>query len=292
MSPNLRGILLMIVATLVFNINDAMLKLATEGVPPFEALLLRGIAASIWSVPLIVFTGTAGKLGGLFHPRVVARNLFELIAVLFFIVALTYLPIADITALVQVAPMLLLVGVAVFYREKVRPLQWVLIVAGFAGALLVAQPGGADFSMFSVFGLLCAVATAGRDIIGRRVPTTIPGPVVAVCAILLVTLGAGVVHFAFESWAVVDLRHVLLLAGSGLFLMFGHLFIFLAYRTGEVGATAPFFYMFTLWSLISGALVFHTLPNALGLAGMGLILASGVAVVLISERARRLRVLA
>ncbi|MEX0628216.1 MAG: DMT family transporter [Cucumibacter sp.] len=287
-NSNLSGIGLMIAATFAFTLNDTLLKLATEGLPPYETLFLRGVAASLWSIPLIAFTGNASRLGEMFNRRVLLRNSFELVAVLFFILALANLPIADITALIQVAPMLMLAGIALIFRERIRPIQWLLIVIGFAGALLVAQPGGAGFSVYTLLGLGCAAMTAGRDIVGRRVPKEIPGPVVAVCTILLVTLGAGIAHAVLESWTVPDPRHLLLLAGSGLFLMFGHLFVFLAYRTGDVGATAPFFYMFTLWSLASGIIVFGTLPNPLALAGMLLILVSGVTIVTIDGRRRRL----
>jgi drug/metabolite transporter (DMT)-like permease len=285
-NQNLRGIALMAAATCVFTINDTFLKLATEGMAPFQALFLRGIFASLWGIPLVVFTGNAGRLAAMFKPRVLARNSFELAAVLFFIVALANLPIADITALVQVAPMLMLVGVAFIYREAVRPIQWLLIIVGFAGALLVAQPGGAGFSVFTLLGLGCAVMTAGRDIVGRRVPKDIPGPVVAFGTLSLVMVGAGIAHGIFETWTAPAPMHWLYLAGSGLFLMFGHLFVFLAYRTGDVGAVAPFFYTFTLWSLVSGVLVFGTWPNPLALTGMLLILVSGVTIVTLDSRRR------
>ena len=283
---NLRGIGLMIAATFVFTTNDTFLKLATEGMPPFQALFLRGVFASLWGIPLVLVTGNAGRLSGMFNPRVLARNAFELGAVLCFILALANLPIADITALVQVAPMLMLVGVAFIYREKVRPIQWLLIIVGFAGALLVAQPGSTGFSVFTLLGLGCAVLTAGRDIVGRRVSKDIPGPVVAFCTLLLVMVGAGIAHVSLETWTQPALQHWFYLAGSGLFLMFGHLFVFLAYRTGDVGATAPFFYTFTLWSLASGIIVFGTWPNPLALTGMLLILCAGVAIVTIDTRRR------
>lgn len=289
---SLRGIGLMVAATLVFTINDTFLKLATEGLPPFESLFLRGVAASIWSVPLIALTGNGRRIGAIFHRRVLVRNGFELVAVLCFIAALANMPIADITALIQFAPMLLLLGVAIFYREKIGRLRWVLIGIGFAGALMVAQPGGGSFTVYSLLGLGTAVMTAGRDIVGRRVPIDIPGPVVAVGTILLVTLGGLIAHLLLETWVAPNMSHILLLMGSGLFLMFGHLFVFLAYRSGDIGATAPFFYTFTIWALLSGWLVFGTIPNTLALAGMALILVSGVAVALASERQRKLRVIA
>ena len=69
--------------------------------------------------------------------------------------------------------------------------------------------------------------------------------------------------------------------------MFGHFLIFMAYRIGPTQLVAPFFYTFTLWAMISGSLVFGALPNPLALAGIALVVASGLAVVLLDERSRR-----
>ena len=87
-------------------------------------------------------------------------------------------------------------------------------------------------------------------------------------------------------------RHLLLLAGSGLFLSLGHLFIFLSYRNAATSAVAPFYYLFSVWAVLSGFFVFGTFPNALALCGIGLIVASGITVVFLDRRRRRLEVLA
>jgi drug/metabolite transporter (DMT)-like permease len=58
----------------------------------------------------------------------------------------------------------------------------------------------------------------------------------------------------------------------------------LAYRLGRTAAVAPFFYSFAIWAVLSGLLVFGALPNALALAGIALIVASGVAIVLLDQR--------
>ena len=64
-------------------------------------------------------------------------------------------------------------------------------------------------------------------------------------------------------------RHaILLLAGAGFFLIFGHLFIFLAYRVGPTGVVAPFYYFFTFWAVISGLVVFGQFPNGLAITGI------------------------
>ena len=51
--PAIRGPLFMVVATGSYLVNDTFLKLATEGLPPYEVLLLRGIVACLWSIPLL-----------------------------------------------------------------------------------------------------------------------------------------------------------------------------------------------------------------------------------------------
>jgi len=292
LSPNLRGIIFMVLSTGTFVINDTMLKLATEGLPPFQVLFLRGLAAAIWCLPLVALTGNLPKMGQALTPIVLVRNLFELGAVLCFIVALSQVPIADITAINQTAPMLLLLGAAIVFGDRIGVLRMVLIAAGFVGALLVAQPGGQSFSPYLLLGFGCALGSALRDLAGRRVPARVPVMVVTYGTILVVMVGAGVLHVLFEDWQAPTLRHLALLAGSGLFLTFGHLLLFLSYRTGAMGVVAPFIYMFAVWAVISGIVVFNTLPNALAIAGIVLILVSGVTIVLLDERKRRLAVVA
>jgi drug/metabolite transporter (DMT)-like permease len=282
----------MAIATGTFSVNDVLMKLATEGLPPYQVLFLRGVMAALLMLPLVLLTGNGPQLRHVADRWVLLRNFCELVGVLCFIVALANMPIADLSALGQMAPMLLLIGVAVIYRERIGRDRMVLISFGFAGALLVAQPGLEGISPYMVLGLGTAVATAARDIVGRKVATGIPAPVVAYGALLVVMAGAGIATFVFEGWVMPSAQHLLLLAGAGLFLSLGQLFIFLAYRHGATGAVAPFYYLFSVWAMLSGLLVFGTFPNTLALFGIGLIVLSGVAVVLLDERRRRLLVLA
>ena len=66
----------------------------------------------------------------------------------------------------------------------------------------------------------------------------------------------------------------------------------MAYRIGPTRAVAPFYYCFTVWAVISGLLVFGQLPNTLAICGILLVVASGLAIVSLDERKRRLTVVA
>jgi len=287
-----RGPIFMLTATCSYVINDTMMKLATEGLPPYEVLFLRGVAAFLLGMPMLVMLGYRTQMHLLFEPRVLTRNLFELVAILCYVVALANMPIGDASALGQITPLLVLLGVSILFGEKIGGVRMALICLGFAGALMVAQPTMQGISPYALLALANAVFCAARDIAGRRVAGHIPGMIVAMSAVVVVLAGAGVMHVSTEEWVAPGPHHLLLLLGAGFFLIFGHFFIFMAYRIGPTGAVAPFYYTFTLWAVISGLIVFGELPNVLALCGIALVVASGLTIVLLDERRRRLTVVA
>lgn len=283
-----RGPLFMVLATCSYVINDTMMKLATEGLPPYEVLLLRGCAGLLWGLPLMLALGYGKQLPMVFERRVLVRNLAEMAAILCYVVALANMPIADASALGQVTPLLVLLGASILFRERIGGVRMALIGFGFIGALMVAQPTMQGISIYAVLALANAVLCAVRDIAGRRVAAEVPGMIVAMSAIIVVLIGAGVAHLIFERWVTPQLHHLLLLGGAGLFLIFGHFFLFMAYRVGPTGVVAPFYYFFTFWAVLSGLVVFGQFPNALAISGIVLVVASGLAIVLLDERKRRL----
>ncbi|WP_274627671.1 DMT family transporter [Arvimicrobium flavum] len=288
-SPHpLRGPLFMLLATGFYVVNDTMMKLATEAMPPYQVLMLRGVAGLFWGLPLVLMLGYGRSLPKIFNRRVLLRNMAETAGVMCFVVALANMPIADATALGQITPLIVLIGASLVLRERIAGVTVALIAVGFAGALMVAQPTGEGFSVYALLALANAVLCAVRDLAGRRIDASVPGMIVALSAVLVVLVGAAIGHLLLEEWATPGLRHVLLLGAAGLFLNFGHFFIFMAYRVGPTGAVAPFFYAFTVWAVISGFVVFGHLPNPLALAGIALVVSSGLLIVFLDDRRRRL----
>ena len=290
LSHNVRGIIYMVLAAGTFVTNDTFLKLATETLPPFQALFLRGVSAALWCLPLVMMTGNLRRLPMTLHGWVLVRNLSETLAVLCFIIALKHVALADITAINMTAPLLLLLGCSIFFGERIGAVRSALVVVGFLGALTVAQPSGEGASPYLLLGFVCAFGGAGRDLAGRKIGGHVPTVVVTYATILTVMVCAGVAHLLFEVWQQPSSQALLFVAGAGLFLACGQFFLFLSYRTGATGAVAPFIYTFALWAVISGVVVFGTLPNPLALFGIMLIVASGVAIVTLDGRKRRLAV--
>lgn len=282
---NLRGILLMVLAMGCFLANDTVLKLAMSSIPPLEALFLRALLAVLLGLPMMLVSGVLRQAPMMFRPSVLLRNVFELAAAAGYVFAIAHAPLADITALAQVSPVLVLLGAVLFFGDRIGRFSGVLVVVAFLGAVLVAQPGSEGFQPFALLGLWSALGVALRDLFGRRVGAEVPALVVAVGASAVSLVGIGVLMVVFERWVAPGPRELLFIGTSSVLLTLGQLLLFTAYRTAETRIIAPFSYTGTIWALAAGALVFGTLPNPLALAGMALILLSGVLVLVLDRRA-------
>jgi drug/metabolite transporter (DMT)-like permease len=283
-TSNLTGIASMLAGTGSFVICDSFMKLVTADLPPFEVLFLRGVAATIACGALVAVLGDWRVVSSALHPRALLRAAGETLSVLCYIVALARMPIADVIAILQTAPLILILAVAFLLRERVGAARVALALIGFAGAFLVAQPGSAGISPAALLAFSSAVLIAARDLIGRDVPARIPVMVVTFATNVMVMAVAAAMSLGFESWQAPRNWHLAFLGFAGLFVTFGHVGLLLAYRLGRTAAVAPFFYSFALWAVLSGLFIFGALPNALALAGIALIVGSGVAIVLLDQR--------
>lgn len=286
-SQNVRGIAAMVVAMAAFVANDSCMKLALSDSPPFQVLVMRGIAACLWCLPVIAAMGLLRELPKAFNPWVALRSFSEVFAILSFILALGKMPIADVAAIAQIAPLIVLLGMWLLFGEKVGGLRMALIGLGITGALLVAQPGGGAASPYAIFAFFTAVGAAFRDILSRKVPPGTPALMVTFSTLLIVMLSALAMSLVFETPVQPTLRHAWLMLIAGFFLMCGHSFVFMAYRMSPARVVAPFSYSMMIWAAISGLLVFGDVPNTLAIAGMALIMAAGLAVVLLEGRTRQ-----
>ena len=283
-TSNLRGIAAMLFATASFVVCDSFMKLVTEALPPFEVLFLRGVAATICCGTLVLALGHGRAVGRCVNKGSLLRAAFETASVLCYVVALASMPIADVIAIVQTAPLVLILLVALVWREAVGARRIAFIAIGFAGALLVAQPTADGLSPAALLAFASAFGVALRDLIGRGIPSAIPALVVTFATVVIVMIGSGVLMLLIDDFVMPSPRHALYLAAAGLFVTIGHFGIFMAYRLGAPGVIAPFFYSFAVWAVVAGVVVFHELLNPLAFLGIA---ASGLGIVLFDRRTSR-----
>ena len=285
---NFKGIGFMLAGAGSFVLNDSLMKLAlVEALPPFEVAFVRGAAGTLWMMAALVVLGLVRQVPLAFNRFVVGRGLLEVAAFLTFIIALSHAPIGDLTAIFQITPLLIVLGMALFHRELPSATLLVLVATGFGGALLVAQPGFGDTSSYALLAFATALFAALRDLVGRNIPDHTPVLVSTFMTIILVLVFAMFAGYMTETWHMPALRHLMLLGAAGLLMMLGHIFTFLAFKHAEAQAVAPFYYAFMIWAVTLGFLMFGDVPNTLAIAGMVLILVSGLGVIALERRKSR-----
>ena len=276
MSPNVKGALLMMASMACFTINDTFIK-ATDGALPLAQLLfLRGLLATLFVAVLAVNQNAfRARPSASDWVMIALRSAAEIGAAFFFLTALLNMPLANVTAILQVLPLTVTLSAALFFKERIGWRRMSAILIGFAGMLLIVRPGTDGFSLFSLYALAAVACVTARDLSVRRMSSAVPSLLVTFCASVSVLLAAGAVSIAVE-WAPVTPRLGGLIAASALFIVGGYFFSVQVMRTGDVSFIAPFRYTGLIWALVLGWLVFADWPEPLTLLGAAIIVATGL----------------
>ncbi len=275
-SDNLRGVIYMNVSMLAFTVNDSFMKAVTQTLPLFQAITLRGV------ISVIALLGIAQAMGGLRlwparRDRVVIawRSLAEVGGTVFFLVALTQLPLANLSAIMQVLPLAVALAAAVFLGAPIGWRRMTAILAGFVGVMIIIRPGASSFNIWSMLGLAAVVCVVARDIATRALSPDVPTPSVSLWAAITVT-AMGLVGAGVQGWQQVSWHETLLVLGAAAFLIVGYLFSVMVMRVGDIAVIAPFRYTALLWAILLGWLAFGTLPDNWTLIGATIVILSGL----------------
>lgn len=275
-SDNSRGALLMTASLAAFTINDTFVKSLADELPLMQTVFLRGMGAG----PLLAALAWSRGALKLRMPRrdavlLVLRSLSEALAALFFLTALYNMPLANATAILQATPLLVTLAGVVLFGETIGAWRMSAVVAGFCGVLLIVQPGGDGFTLYSLWALASVFAAVARDVITRKMSGALPSLTVATVTAFVVGATAGLLAL-FEPWVPVTAPTALTLSGSVAAILFAYLLSVMAVRVGDMGFVAPFRYTGLVWALVLGLVVFGDFPGPLTLAGSALVIAAGL----------------
>jgi drug/metabolite transporter (DMT)-like permease len=191
--------------------------------------------------------------------------------------AFTQLPIANVYAVVFTAPLLITALSVPLLGESVGWRRWSAIAVGFAGVLVILQPGSAAFNGTSLIALLGAVAHALNLILVRRLGRHDPAECFGVYGNLLSVVAAGIVMPLV--WVTPSPFHLLLAIIAGSIAGGGFWILATAFRHAPAAVVAPFQYAQMPLGLLVGWVVFDTSPEPAMLIGAAIVIGSGVYVV-------------
>jgi drug/metabolite transporter (DMT)-like permease len=274
---NLLGIVWMIASMAAFAIEDAFLKTVTKQVPVGQVLMLFGLAG------LIVFAFMARRVKApIFQAHVLTRNMllravFEFFGRLFYILAIALTPMSSATAILQAAPLFVVLGARVFLREKVSAQTWVAIFVGLAGVLIILRPSADDFSALSLLAVVGTLGFVGRDLFSRTAPSSLTKEVLGFYGFSTMVI-AGACYALWDGKAFVSLQsdQMLMIAAALVAGVFAYTALMTAMRTGSIGAVTPYRYSRLLFGTSIGVMVFDEQLNAPMILGCAVVIGAGL----------------
>jgi drug/metabolite transporter (DMT)-like permease len=272
---NLRGMLAMLLAVASFSLMDAALKILSPHYPPMQVAALRGWSSLPLVALWVLIDGGPRQLLRVRWPLHLLRGLLSIVMLSAFAYALRTLPLADTYALFFVAPLIITALAALVLRETVDWRGWVAILVGFCGTLIVLRPTGAG--VLTLAGLCVLVSATGYAISAIAVRVLGRSDTVqAMVFWMLAMTSVFATALAWREWTPILAAHwrvIILLAVSG---AIGQYAITEAFRRAAASRIAPLEYTALVWGIILDRLVWHTLPDAVTLAGAAVIIASGL----------------
>jgi drug/metabolite transporter (DMT)-like permease len=187
------------------------------------------------------------------------------------------LPLAEATTLGFTTPLFAVILTALVLREKVGPWRWLAVVLGFAGVLIIAQPGHQPISLLGAAaglgsGLLVAVVSFQiKDLARSEPPIAVVFYFAAFGSLLMAPLLPFVMtsHTAFQ-W--------LLLLGVGVIGTIAQLFLTASLRFGSVASVIVMDYSALIWATLYGWLIWDHLPPTATWLGAPAIIAAGITI--------------
>jgi drug/metabolite transporter (DMT)-like permease len=185
------------------------------------------------------------------------------------------MPLANLSAILQALPLLITLGAALVYGDRIGWRRMTAILVGLVGVLIIIRPGTEGFDRWALLGVASVACVVVRDLSVRPLQGHIPSALVALGAAVAVT-AMGWIGTAFQGWQDPGPSEAARVLGAGLFLIVGYLTSVMAMRSGDIGMVAPFRYTSLLWAIALGYLVFGNLPDLWTLVGAAIVVAAGL----------------
>jgi drug/metabolite transporter (DMT)-like permease len=263
-------------------IGTTVKMLAAEGLSALEILALRGWLTFLLLTPLLMLRRNRAAVRAADLRAHAVHAAFAVSTMACFYFALRTLPLVTVTAINFTTPIFTLLLASLLYGDRVRPLGWLALAIGFAGAMLVLRPGMDGIGIDAMVVLLGSLLAGGMNIAVRRMPARSTN-----YAVLFYFSLAGAVVYGLVGGPSVSMptqTQFIWLLGLAMTAIAVHGCIALAYRLASSVLVGALDYGRIVFAALLGYLLFDEVPDVLDWVGIAMIIASGLVVLRLSTR--------
>lgn len=266
------GILLLLASVFLFTLMDSTGKHLTGSYHPAQIIWAR-MALNL-AIVLVIFAPRLGRVIRSRSPALqVGRGLTQLGSIACFFTAIQFIGLAEATAIMDINPVLITLGAALFLGERIGLRRIMGIAVALAGALIIIRPGAGVLHPAAVLPLIGAFSYAAGAVMTRMVR----GDSTATSILWstgVATIGASLV--APFVWQPIQPGDLWAFAAMGAFGTAAQALLIRAFSLAEAAAVAPFGYTGLIWAGLWGWLFFGVVPDLWTFVGAAIIVAAGL----------------
>jgi drug/metabolite transporter (DMT)-like permease len=274
-------------AFFMFTVMNVFAKLLSANHSVIEIAFYRNLIASMPFLFLVFVLGRRDILVIRSKPSLVGlRAVLGALSLMTTFLAFSMMPMAETTVLLFTASLFIPVLGIFFLGERVGPWRWAAVVIGFAGVVVMAQPGGHVHMLGIMVALGAALMHATLQIVLRYLgryesPETI--------TFYFLVVGTLVTALPLPFVAVTPtLAEVPLLFGVGLSGALAQWLLSVAFRNAPAAIVTVFNYSGIVWATVFGWLIWNDWPLPTVLVGAGIVIASNGLIIWRESRRRAL----
>jgi len=284
LASSTKGILCMLGAGAIFSFTDAVSKVMMGTYPPGEVIFFRALFVLLVTAAAIRWQGGWRQVRIVDWRRQAARGVNIALTGMCFMYALRHVPLADMTAMVFLSPLILTALAPYFLGEKVGWRRWTAVAIGFSGVLLILDPsGGVAWPMLLAACVPCL--TSMRDILTRKLGQTDSASAMVLISTSF-TFAAGAMLLPF-GWVTPDWQGMALFAMTGSLQGLAQFLTVYAFVYGQAVVVTPFRYFMLIWATLYGYLFFAHIPPIDTFIGAAIVSASGLYIFFRETRLKR-----
>ena len=290
---NPKGIFFILIAMIVFSVQDGIMKHIYNFVSLYEIYLIRTVVSFLLILLFLIITKKPIVFKSQYPLLTFTRVILFFFGFSSFYVSLTVLPLGTATALFFVTPFLITIFAHFFLKEEIGLRRWSAVVVGFIGVYVTLNPDFSNFNYLSLLPILCALCyslsmiiikkTSDKDSVYTQTFTFYIGAII-ISIIFYFVIGDGQYNvsdhpasqFIFREWFVDFNSNILLMTATGVTATLAFLFLFTAYSIASPAVVSPFEYSILFWSPLVGWLYFDEIPSLNTVIGILIIVSSGV----------------
>lgn len=280
---DLAGVGWMVLTGVLFVAVNALVKQFGAGLPAAQSAFIRFFFGLIFLAPVLRRIAISGIPRDLYGPFVL-RGALHIVAVILWFFAMTRIPIAEVTAIGFLNPIVATVGAAILLNEAISWRRGAAIGVALVGAMVVLRPGMRALELGHLAQLTAALAFGLSYIVARQLAQRASAEVVV--AMMSVTVSIGLAPIAFAVWVPPTLPQIGGLAMVAVFATTGHYTMTRAFAAAPMAVTQPVTFLQLIWASLLGVMMFGEPHDPMVLIGGGLMIA---AISYITWRESRLR---